>query len=161
MSGRCWRRWNARTAGRSPRPPGRGHRTRCSGCSPARTGTPTCCATTCATGSPTQLGDPGGVLIVDDTGFLKKGTKSAGVQRQYSGTAGRIENCQIGVFLAYATPAGRTLLDRELYLPKSWTEDRERCREAGIATRSGSRPSPSWPRRCWSGPWTPGCPRRG
>ncbi len=79
-----------------------------------------------------RLGDPDGVLVVDDTGFLKKGTKSAGVQRQYSGTAGRIENCQIGVFLAYATPAGRTLLDRELYLPKSWTEDRDRCTEAGV-----------------------------
>jgi len=84
-----------------------------------------------------QLGDPGGVLIVDDTGFLKKGTKSAGVQRQYCGTAGRIENCQIGVFLAYATPAGRTLLDRELYLPKSWTEDRERCTEAGVPPTVG------------------------
>jgi SRSO17 transposase len=84
-----------------------------------------------------QLGDPGGVLIVDDTGFLKKGTKSAGVQRQYSGTAGRVENCQIGVFLAYATPAGRTLLDRELYLPQSWTEDRERRREAGIDDEVG------------------------
>lgn len=79
-----------------------------------------------------RLGDPEGVLVVDDTGFLKKGTKSAGVQRQYSGTAGRIENCQIGVFLAYATPAGRTLLDRELYLPKSWTDDRDRCTEAGV-----------------------------
>ncbi len=84
-----------------------------------------------------ELGDPGGVLVVDDTGFLKKGTKSAGVQRQYSGTAGRIENCQIGVFLAYATPVGRTLLDRELYLPKSWTEDRERCTEAGIGDEVG------------------------
>src|SRR4051794_3478140 len=79
-----------------------------------------------------HLGDPEAVLVIDDTGFLKKGTKSAGVQRQYSGTAGRIENCQIGVFLAYATSAGRTLLDRELYLPKSWTDDRERCCEAGI-----------------------------
>jgi SRSO17 transposase len=79
-----------------------------------------------------ELGDPGGVLVVDDTGFLKKGTKSAGVQRQYSGTAGRVENCQIGVFLAYATPTGRTLLDRELYLPTSWTEDRQRCAEAGV-----------------------------
>lgn len=79
-----------------------------------------------------RLGDPEGVLVVDDTGFLKKGIKSAGVQRQYSGTAGRIENCQIGVFLAYATPAGRTLLDRELYLPKSWTDDRDRCTEAGV-----------------------------
>ena len=79
-----------------------------------------------------HLGDEAGVLVVDETGFLKKGTKSAGVARQYSGTAGRIENCQIGVFLAYATRAGRTFLDRELYLPKGWTEDRDRCREAGI-----------------------------
>jgi SRSO17 transposase len=73
-----------------------------------------------------------GVLIVDETGFLKKGTKSAGVARQYSGTAGRIENSQIGVFLAYASQRGRALIDRELYLPKEWTGDRERCREAGI-----------------------------
>ncbi len=75
---------------------------------------------------------PGGVLIVDETGFLKKGTKSAGVQRQYSGTAGRIENCQIGVFLAYATARGHAFVDRELYVPESWTEDRRRCQEAGI-----------------------------
>ena len=79
-----------------------------------------------------HLGDPGGVLIVDETGFIKKGTKSAGVQRQYSGTAGRVENCQLGVFCAYATPRGRALLDAELYLPKSWTGDRARCREAGV-----------------------------
>lgn len=79
-----------------------------------------------------HLGDPGGVLVVDETGFLKKGTKSAGVARQYSGTAGRIENCQIGVFLGYATPAGRTFLDRELYLPKTWAEDRERRAEARV-----------------------------
>src|SRR5919202_6128132 len=65
-----------------------------------------------------HLGDPEAVLVVDETGFLKKGDKSAGVQRQYSGTAGRIENCQIGVFLAYASPRGRTFLDRELYLPE-------------------------------------------
>ncbi|MGW8955885.1 IS701 family transposase [Streptomyces sp. NPDC055709] len=80
-----------------------------------------------------HLGDPDAVLIVDDTGFLKKGVRSAGVQRQYSGTAGRTENCQIGVFLAYATGRGRTLIDRRLYLPTSWTDDRERCRRAGIA----------------------------
>ncbi|ELB89477.1 putative transposase for insertion sequence element [Rhodococcus wratislaviensis IFP 2016] len=79
-----------------------------------------------------RLGDPAGVLIVDDTGFLKKGTRSAGVQRQYSGTAGRVENCQIGVFLAYASGAGHALIDRELYLPESWTSDRDRCRAAGI-----------------------------
>ncbi|WP_445271370.1 transposase, partial [Streptomyces sp. DSM 41634] len=64
-----------------------------------------------------HLGDPEAVLIVDDTGFLKKGVRSAGVQRQYSGTAGRTENSQIGVFLAYAGGRGRTLIDRRLYLP--------------------------------------------
>jgi len=79
-----------------------------------------------------HLGDAGGVLVVDETGFVKKGTRSAGVQRQYSGTAGRVENCQLGVFLAYAGPRGRALLDRELYLPRSWTDDRDRCREAGV-----------------------------
>ncbi|WP_374205185.1 IS701 family transposase [Streptomyces sp. TRM72054] len=79
-----------------------------------------------------KLGEAGGVLIVDDTGFIKKGTTSAGVQRQYSGTAGRTENCQIGVFAAYASARGRALVDRELYLPKSWTEDRERCRTARV-----------------------------
>lgn len=73
-----------------------------------------------------------GVLIVDETGFLKKGNKSAGVQRQYSGTAGRIENCQIGVFLALASSQGRALLDRELYLPKSWSEDIPRREAAAI-----------------------------
>ncbi|MEU4743462.1 IS701 family transposase [Actinosynnema sp. NPDC023658] len=79
-----------------------------------------------------HLADGEGVLVVDETGFLKKGDKSAGVQRQYSGTAGRIENCQLGVFLAYTTSKGRTLIDRELYLPKSWVADRERCREAAV-----------------------------
>ena len=72
------------------------------------------------------------VLVVDETGFLKKGEKSVGVQRQYSGTAGRIENCQIGVFLAYASARGRTLLDRELYLPQVWAGDWERRKEAGV-----------------------------
>jgi SRSO17 transposase len=79
-----------------------------------------------------QLGDVGGVLIVDETGFVKKGTRSAGVQRQYSGTAGRVENCQLGVFLAYASRHGRALMDAELYLPKSWLADRDRCAQAGI-----------------------------
>jgi SRSO17 transposase len=78
------------------------------------------------------LADPGAVGVIDETGFLKKGRHSAGVARQYSGTAGRIENCQIGVVLAYATLHGHTLIDRELYLPKEWTDDRERCRRAGI-----------------------------
>ncbi|MER5326271.1 IS701 family transposase [Streptosporangium roseum] len=79
-----------------------------------------------------KLGDADGVLIVDETGFVKKGDRSAGVQRQYSGTAGRIENCQLGVFVAYASPRGRALIDRELYLPKSWLADRERCTRAAI-----------------------------
>lgn len=79
-----------------------------------------------------MMGDQRGVYILDETGFLKKGKKSVGVQRQYSGTAGRVENCQIGVFLAYATQTGQTLVDRELYLPKSWTQDRQRCREADV-----------------------------
>lgn len=78
------------------------------------------------------LGSSEGVLVLDETGFIKKGQRSAGVQRQYSGTAGRIENSQIGVFLLYASPAGHAFLDRALYLPKSWTQDRERCRQAGI-----------------------------
>jgi SRSO17 transposase len=79
-----------------------------------------------------HLGHRDGVLIADETGFLKKGTRSAGVQRQYSGTAGRTENCQIGVFLAYASIHGHALIDRELYLPQSWTGDQDRCRAAGI-----------------------------
>jgi SRSO17 transposase len=79
-----------------------------------------------------HLGDPTAVLVLDETGFLKKGTKSVGVQRQYSGTAGRVENCQIGVFLAYASPKGRTFLDREIYLPREWCQDPERRLEAGI-----------------------------
>lgn len=78
------------------------------------------------------IGAKDAVLIGDDTGFLKKGTKSAGVQRQYTGTAGRTENCQIGTFLAYSSARGRALIDRELYLPASWRDDRERCRAAGI-----------------------------
>jgi SRSO17 transposase len=80
-----------------------------------------------------HLGDPAAVLVVDETGFLKKGKMSAGVARQYTGTAGRVENCQVGVFAAYAGPDGsRALIDRELYLPEKWTGDRDRCRAAGI-----------------------------
>jgi SRSO17 transposase len=79
-----------------------------------------------------HLGAVNAVLVIDETGFLKKGRHSAGVARQYSGTAGRIENCQIGVFVAYASPHGQVLLDRELYLPKEWTDDPARCRQVGI-----------------------------
>jgi SRSO17 transposase len=83
------------------------------------------------------IGDPGGVLILDDTGDLKSGVHSVGVQRQYTGTAGRIENAQVSVFLAYATPAGRALIDRAVYLPASWTKDSDRCAAAGIPTDVG------------------------
>lgn len=79
-----------------------------------------------------HFGDAEAVLVVDETGFLKKGMKSAGVARQYSGTAGRIENCQVGVFLHYASPQGQAFLDRALYLPKVWVADQERRTEAGI-----------------------------
>jgi SRSO17 transposase len=78
------------------------------------------------------LGASNAVLGIDETGFLKKGHQSAGVARQYSGTAGKVDNCQIGVFLAYASRLGYTLLDRELYLPKEWANDPPRCRQAGI-----------------------------
>ncbi len=79
-----------------------------------------------------HLGDPDGVLVIDETGFLKKGAKSVGVKRQYSGTAGRIENCQVGVFLAYASARGRAFLDRALYLPEEWAADGVRRAEAGV-----------------------------
>ena len=79
-----------------------------------------------------KLGKPDGVVIVDETGFLKKGDKSAGVNRQYSGTAGRVENCQIGVFLAYHSSLGTALIDRELYLPENWIESPDRRKEAKI-----------------------------
>ena len=79
-----------------------------------------------------HLGDAEGVLVLDETGFVKKGTKSVGVQRQYSGTAGRVENCQLGVFLGYAGRHGRALIDRALYLPEGWAGDAGRRAEAGV-----------------------------
>src|SRR6185312_7911089 len=93
------------------------------------------------------LADREGVLIVDETGFLKKGTKSAGVARQYSGTAGRIENCQIGVFLAYASGKGHALIDRELYLPKEWAEDPDRRKAVGIPEQVAFATKPELARR--------------
>jgi SRSO17 transposase len=84
-----------------------------------------------------RLGEPTGVLVADETDFIKKGKKSAGVARQYSGTAGRRENSQIGVFLLYASGKGAAFLDRALYLPEEWTSDRARCREAGIPDEVG------------------------
>ena len=78
------------------------------------------------------FGDPGAILVVDETGDVKKGVHSVGVQRQYSGTAGRIENSQVAVYLTYAAPRGHALIDRALYLPRSWAEDSDRCDSAGI-----------------------------
>jgi SRSO17 transposase len=98
-----------------------------------------------------QLGDSSGVWIVDDTGFINKGVRSAGVARQYTGTSEKIDNCQLGVFLAYGSARGRALVDRELYLPTSWTEDADRCAAAGSGPRSGSRPNRSSVSRCWPG----------
>jgi SRSO17 transposase len=89
-----------------------------------------------------HLGDPGGVLVVDETGFVKKGSKSAGVQRQYTGTVGKKENCQVGVFLAYASARGAALVDREPYLPERWTADRARCQQAAIPDTVGFQTKP-------------------
>ncbi len=83
------------------------------------------------------LGDEQVVLVVDETGFLKQGNKSAGVKRQYTGTAGRVENCQVGVFLAYATPWGTAFIDRKLFLPKEWVGDLPRRHEAHIPNEVG------------------------
>jgi SRSO17 transposase len=79
-----------------------------------------------------HLGDPGAVLVVDETGDLKKGTQTVGVQRQYTGTAGRVENAQVAVLLTYASQAGHGVIDRELYVPRSWTRDPDRLRAAGV-----------------------------
>jgi SRSO17 transposase len=94
-----------------------------------------------------HLGDPHGVVVIDETGFLKKGRHSVGVARQYSGTAGRVENCQIGVFLAYASAWGHALLDRELYLPKEWAQDRERCTRVGMPQERAFATKPELARR--------------
>lgn len=92
------------------------------------------------------LGDEGGVLVIDETGFLKKGEHSVGVARQYSGTAGRIENCQIGVFAAYASRWGQSLVDRQLHLPKDWAEDEERRGRAGVPAEAAFATKPAMAR---------------
>src|SRR6478752_3172591 len=94
-----------------------------------------------------HLGDAEAVLVLDETGFVKKGMHSAGVQRQYSGTAGRIENCQVGVFLAYASGKGHALIDRALYLPKEWAEDPARRKAAGIPQEVAFATKPELARR--------------
>jgi SRSO17 transposase len=102
------------------------------------------------------LADKDGILVIDETGFLKKGTKSAGVQRQYPGTAGRIENCQVGVFLAFTGRQGRALLDRELYLPKEWAKDTPRREEAGIPAATTFATKPELGRRMLARYWAAG-----
>ncbi len=94
-----------------------------------------------------HIGDPDAVLIVDETGFIKKGQHSAGVKRQYSGTAGRIENSQIGVFLSYAGRGGAAFIDRQLYLPQEWVDDEARCRAADIPASVGFETKPQLARR--------------
>src|SRR5438477_10870084 len=108
-----------------------------------------------------RLGDPAAVLVIDETGFLKKGTKSVGVQRQYSGTAGRIENCQLGVFLSYASGKGHTLLDRELYLPKEWAADPTRRTEAAVPESVEFRTKPQLARAMLARALAAGVPAQG
>ena len=79
-----------------------------------------------------QLGPEAGVAIIDESSFVKKGDKSAGVQKQYCGRLGKVENCQVGVFLGYVSPRGEAFLDRQLYIPQGWFEDKERCQQAKI-----------------------------
>jgi SRSO17 transposase len=107
-----------------------------------------------------QLSDPRAVLVIDETGFLKQGTKSVGVKRQYSGTAGRIENCQIGVFLTYAAPQGHVLIDRERYSPHEWADDPELRHEAGVPEGVTFATKPQLARKMLER-WRPVCPRRG
>src|SRR5215218_3839568 len=90
-----------------------------------------------------RLGDEDVVLVVDETGFIKKGQKSVGVKRQYTGTAGKTENCQVGVFLAYASSRGQAFIDRELYLPEEWASDEERRERAGVPEEIGMRTKPA------------------
>ncbi len=106
------------------------------------------------------LGHPEAIGVVDETGFLKKGSKSVGVKRQYTGTAGKVENCQVGVFLAYATPKGQTFLDRRLYLPREWCADRARCREARVPPEVVFRTKPELAIEMLKHAWAQGVPMR-
>jgi DDE superfamily endonuclease len=132
--------WGARMAGSWPSTPASAPPMGCSDCWPRADWDPDLVRDDLRAYVVEHLGDAGAVLVVDETGFLKKGTISVGVQRQYSGTAGKVDNCQMGVFLAYASPKGRAMIDRELYLP-----------EAGPTTRPAARPRRS-PRRSAFGP---------
>src|SRR5512143_4344211 len=128
----CWRRWSARTAGSWPRLRAIARPTGVQDfLARMRWGADTV-RDDLGAYVVEHLGEAHAVLVLDETGFLKKGTHSVGVQRQYSGTAGRIENCQIGVFLGYAGRHGHALIDRALYLPERWAGDPARRRAAGV-----------------------------
>src|SRR3954465_8937911 len=127
----CWPPWSGRTAGTSPRRPATTRQTACRSSSRVHWDADALRDDLRAY-VVEHLGDDDAVLVLDETGFLKKGTKSAGVHPQYPGTAVAPQNCQIGVFLGYASRHGRALIDRALYLPQTWTQDRPRCRDAGI-----------------------------
>ena len=118
VAGPCWPACRVRTAGPSLSTPGMRRRAACSICCPGRPGMPTGCAMTSAAMSSSIWVTRGAVLVVDETGDVKKGTATAGVQRQYTGTAGRVENAQVAVYLTYAAPGGHALIDRDLYLPQ-------------------------------------------
>jgi SRSO17 transposase len=105
-----------------------------------------------------RFGEADGIGVVDETGFLKKGTKSAGVKRQYSGTAGKVENCQIGVFLTYSTGRGNTLLDRRLYLPEEWCQDGERRRGARVPEKVAFQTKPQLAIQMLEHAWARGVP---
>jgi len=105
-----------------------------------------------------RFGDPGGIGVVDETGFLKKGTKSVGVKRQYSGTAGKVENCQVGVFLSYFNGRSYTFLDRRLYLPEDWCTDWERRQEARVPDDVGFKTKPQLALEMLKHAWAQGVP---
>ena len=151
---------SARTAGSWPRRPGSGTRGACSACWTRPAGTRTRCATTCGPTWSSTWATTAPVLVVVETGFLKKGYEvgrgAAGVQRA---PAGRRENSQVAVFLCYATPRGRAFLDRALYLPQSWADDGPPQRTPACRRRCASRRSRSWPGRCSSGRSCPACRR--
>ena len=100
-----------------------------------------------------HLGNTSAIVVIDETSFPKQGKKSAGVGVQYCGTTGQVENCQVGVFLSYVTATGHTLIDRELYLPLDWTEDRERCQAAGIPESVRFQTKPELARRMLARLW--------
>ncbi len=105
-----------------------------------------------------HLADQSAILVLDETGFLKKGTKSAGVKRQHTGTAGKRENCQVGVFVTSSTTQAHLVLDRALYLPQEWTADPARCREAGIPETVAFATKPQLAERLLERIWAAGLP---